>query len=1609
MKALIFWGVVAMGAGIAHADSVVQWGERPSGAGTPGTNIVTAAGGNQTITNTATTYTGNNSSPVVGANYYANNTGRSPYFSVAMSSASGVRIIENAANGDRIAVYGNSVAAGTTFRGMVMWTSNAFLITDRAMTVTNVTISISQRSNANTTDQGVRVVVQQGGSFYVSEAQPFGANYLTQTFALASSSWYGFTPFASGTESIGAPAPTPSFNNVQAIGYYFTARNGGAAAGACGALVAYFSTEAFETPAEGSQLLTVSVNNSAWGNVSPTGGLYATGQAVVLTATASNHFTFTGWSGALGGSTNPVTITMDDHKSITASFAALLATNSTPHWWLAQYGLPTSDAGALSDTDGDGLAAWQEYLSGSDPTSAPHITSLVMTNRTALHITVDNDLSAANAASLARYALNSNLVLYAATLSENLRTVTLTTTYLPTGHVYTLSVSGLVATNGATVPATNVLFQCSPDLGPQPINLIDDAGFDDPRSTTALSNTFWKATSINAGSSNGVELAGRQAWEVARFAATYSTYGAGDGDGSPDTVRLNLDSFRIGSAGNGGTLIAQIRGVNGAAPTADTNGTALGVLTGSRFGSDSYTFTYDTDNDAAWHDETQQVYSVGADYDWYIVRLNVFPNDAGAGEPEFANTAMGVDDVMFTVDGHTALDTLAPHPITDLQSAATPSTMTLTWRQATDEDSEGVLILRRIGAAPTAIPTTGTVYAPGQTLGDSTVIYHAPGTNRTPYGVSSLTDTGITAGVGYYYAVFACDRTPNYSAPVHTNVSPAVTFWWDSNGDTAGLGGSGNWDTGSTRWRSALSTDPLTVWPNSLPSTDEAIFDGTAGTVVNTEGTLHVNDLTFRANGFLITNGTLALSGTDPVLFTALSGATGTVGSVLAGTNTVVMPGPGSIALTALNTASGNIVVSGGLLRVEGQWAGDVLAPQGTVGGSGTLAGSLTLVGGQVAPGMGPGRLNVGSAALIGGGYQFEITNASGTAGTTWDLIYVGGGAGSLDFSSASAGSITLDVVCASATLTGFNATQNTSWQIADAGSLPGFSSSIFTIRTNHFAPSLREGSFSVRASGGDLYLDFTAATPVDLRVTVTAANNPADVGVLQTYTITISNAGPEAVGTYYVTNLFGTGASYASSSDGGTPVGNSVVWTLSGLANQAKRTITAASINPVTQSIITNQASVATLRADPVAANNTAQAIVSIQCPGAPSPFMPTVANQTVQTGQALSFSVISSNADCSPPAFLLAGGLPAGATFTPVTNDYQVSGLFSWPFAGAIGTYPVRFYTANVTSTTNVFSLLIHVGGVGEQTNGAGVPLSQTNWSVSITNLTTVSSGTSTLTWSTVAGVTYDIYSSVGNLGESGVSWIKEAGGIEGDGNPKSRGVTASGNQRYFEVVPEGMAPLGRGIWAIIRPTLSPGFTTLSAPVSGSDLRFDGSFGATLGGVLTGHNVQGQGDEVFILNPDSTYSNLYLDGSGVWRAATPGTPVAHHELGPGQGVVVLRRLGTTAQPEFRGPVGNTLVRTNVIHAGYNIVGLSEGRHLSLSTAFSTPISGTPSGSYNQSQADTLLILENSGAFTPLQRLPDGTWLDLTTFSVSYRTFTPGRAYWYYRVPSAGEMKLRF
>lgn len=59
------------------------------------------------------------------------------------------------------------------------------------------------------------------------------------------------------------------------------------------------------------------------GTVSPASGAFNQGSTQTLTAKPASGFLFTGWSGDATGTTNPLTVTMNSNKTVTATFAAI--------------------------------------------------------------------------------------------------------------------------------------------------------------------------------------------------------------------------------------------------------------------------------------------------------------------------------------------------------------------------------------------------------------------------------------------------------------------------------------------------------------------------------------------------------------------------------------------------------------------------------------------------------------------------------------------------------------------------------------------------------------------------------------------------------------------------------------------------------------------------------------------------------------------------------------------------------------------------------------------------------------------------------------------------------------------------------------------------------------------------------------------------------------------------------------------------------------------------------------------------------------------------------------------------------------------------------------
>jgi autotransporter-associated beta strand protein len=199
-----------------------------------------------------------------------------------------------------------------------------------------------------------------------------------------------------------------------------------------------------------------------------------------------------------------------------------------------------------------------------------------------------------------------------------------------------------------------------------------------------------------------------------------------------------------------------------------------------------------------------------------------------------------------------------------------------------------------------------------------------------------------------------------------------TTYFWDADGDaTAGTGGSGTWNTGSSLWRNGSATGTLSQWPNTDPALDYAQLEGTAGTVtLNSDSqNINVNRIIFGTTGYEIKgplSGTAALnlSGTSAQINTGAS-ISATISANISGSTGFSKTGDGGLTLKGTNTYSGTTTVSAGSITVEGDHSGG----GGWTVGANAASTALTFA--------------AGSTISVGAGNNVGTVNGGGSAGRT--------------------------------------------------------------------------------------------------------------------------------------------------------------------------------------------------------------------------------------------------------------------------------------------------------------------------------------------------------------------------------------------------------------------------------------------------------------------------------------------------------------------------------------------------------------------------------------------------------------------------------------------------
>jgi len=406
--------------------------------------------------------------------------------------------------------------------------------------------------------------------------------------------------------------------------------------------------------------------------------------------------------------------------------------------------------------------------------------------------------------------------------------------------------------------------------------------------------------------------------------------------------------------------------------------------------------------------------------------------------------------------------------------------------------------------------------------------------------------------------------------------------------------------------------------------------------------------------------------------------------------------------------------------------------------------------------------------------------------------------------------------------------------------------------------------------------------------------------------------------------------------------------------------------------------------------------------CASGIRPLLVRTSDKTIEANQLLSFTVLANDPGCVAPSISIVGK-PAAASFGTSPSGTNQIGTFTWtPDLDDVDTHLLRFIAEDDQGYTTSFVMRVYVASPGEQTNGDGVPVSQTNWAVSIADLQVPGSGNVTVMWQSVSGIEYDIYKSTDAFG-AGMNWSLVAGSHEASGSMEDVVMSLSGNRNFLQVVPAGDAPKLAGVWGVIKPTIPTGYSLMAPPLAGN-LAFNGDFGEALADGLTGSNM-GNADKVMIRESNGSWRTIYLHGSGVWyEGASPST----YTLAEGQGYYIYRS-GAPVTNRFAGPVGNTGGASLPISTGWNIVGVSQGKNLAFNQMVSN-FTGTPTAGWSDNAADLIIIDEGNGNWRRIMRYAGGspTWLDLKTFSSPSITITPGQAVYYFR-HSGGALSINF
>ncbi|MEN6334770.1 MAG: InlB B-repeat-containing protein, partial [Phycisphaerales bacterium] len=164
----------------------------------------------------------------------------------------------------------------------------------------------------------------------MDRSKVISANFIkgTQNYTLTVNVGEGGTAFWSPDRTSYAAGTTVILTASAKAGYAFTGWSGDITSKSTSTSIVMNGNKTINAdfaPIDGTPAAYTLTVNAVNGTVarSPNQASYASGTTVSLQATPNAGYTFTGWSGDASGTTNPVTLTMNGSKTVTANFAAV--------------------------------------------------------------------------------------------------------------------------------------------------------------------------------------------------------------------------------------------------------------------------------------------------------------------------------------------------------------------------------------------------------------------------------------------------------------------------------------------------------------------------------------------------------------------------------------------------------------------------------------------------------------------------------------------------------------------------------------------------------------------------------------------------------------------------------------------------------------------------------------------------------------------------------------------------------------------------------------------------------------------------------------------------------------------------------------------------------------------------------------------------------------------------------------------------------------------------------------------------------------------------------------------------------------------------------------